>query len=217
MSRLRGVFGGTFDPVHYGHLRPALDVMLQSGLDEVRFIPNRSPPHRNAPFLDDQLRAELVALAIAQTPGFVMDGRELHRSGPSYMVDTLESLKSEFPEDTLCLMMGMDAFNGLTQWHRWQAIPELCHLIVTTRPGAERVGAELTGFAEQSELLARMSKDPACLRSRSAGQILLQSVTQLDISASSIRQSLLRGQSIQYLLPEVLREKLEHAYARYNR
>ncbi len=212
MGRLTGVFGGTFDPIHYGHLRPALDVMRQSGLDEVRFIPNRLPPHRDAPFLDNQLRAELVALAIAQTPGFVMDERELHRSGPSYMVDTLESLKSEFPEDTFCLIMGMDAFNGLTQWHRWQTMLELCHLIVTTRPGAE-----LTGFSDQSELLTRLNEDPACLRSRSVGQILLQSVTQLDISASSIRRSLLCGQSIQYLLPEVLREKLEHAYARHNK
>ncbi|HED34152.1 MAG TPA: nicotinate-nucleotide adenylyltransferase [Gammaproteobacteria bacterium] len=212
MSRLRGIFGGTFDPVHYGHLRPALDIMCQCSLDEVRFIPNRLPPHRDAPFLDGQLRAELVALAIAQTPGFVLDERELHRNGPSYMVDTLESLKREFPEDTLCLIMGMDAFNGLTKWHRWQAIPELCHLIVTTRPGAE-----LTGFTDQGELLTRMSEDPTCLRSTSAGQILLQSVVQLDISASSIRRSLLCGQSIQYLLPEVLREKLEHAYARYNR
>ncbi|VAW62423.1 Nicotinate-nucleotide adenylyltransferase [hydrothermal vent metagenome] len=212
MSRLTGVFGGTFDPIHYGHLRPALDVLQGAGLDEVRFIPNRLPPHRDAPYLNDPLRAELVQLAIAETPEFLLDKRELQRDGPSYMVDTLESLKSEFPADTLCLIMGMDAFNGLPQWHRWQTILELCHLIVTTRPGAERAA-----FAQQAAISARFSDDSRCLERRSAGQILLQSVTQLDISASRIRQSLRRGQSIQYLLPEALREKLEQAYAKHNK
>ncbi|VAW63837.1 Nicotinate-nucleotide adenylyltransferase, partial [hydrothermal vent metagenome] len=217
---LIGVFGGTFDPIHYGHLRPALDVLHQAGLDEVRFIPNRAPPHRDAPFLSDQLRAELVQLAIEDTPGFVLDKRELLRSGPSYMVDTLQSLKSEFPADTLCLIMGMDAFNGFEKWHRWQAIPALCHLIVTTRPGAgcaTDYNAALAGFASAGDSSAHFSRDARCLQRRSGGQILLQLVTQLDISASSIRQSLLSGQSIQYLLPEVLREKLEHAYAKYTR
>ena len=112
MPRMIGIYGGTFDPIHYGHLRPALDVLQQTGLDEVRFIPNRAPPHRESPVLSDQQRAELVQLAIADTPEFVLDERELKREGPSYMVDTLQSLKDEFPEDTLCLIMGMDAFNG---------------------------------------------------------------------------------------------------------
>jgi len=213
VSKLIGILGGTFDPVHYGHLRPALEVMQQLGLDEVRFVPNRIPPHRDEPSLSDQQRAELVQLAIESTPGFVLDDRELKRSGPSYMVDTLTSLKQDFPQSTLCLIMGMDAFNGLPQWHRWQTILELCHLIVTTRPGSE-----LASFATLPPISNQFCTDPLVLRQAlpetSGGQILLQSVTQLDISASQIRQYLIAGQSIQYLLPEALREKLEKAYAR---
>ncbi|VAW69994.1 Nicotinate-nucleotide adenylyltransferase [hydrothermal vent metagenome] len=212
MSRLVGIFGGTFDPVHYGHLRPALDVMQQCGLDEVRFIPNRTPPHRDSPYLSDRQRAELVQLAIAHTPGFVMDDRELLRDGPSYMVDTLISLREEDPQSTFCLILGMDAYNGLPQWHRWQRIPELCHIIVTTRPLVEWVG-----LSQEMQATVTISHDPQCLQHRSTGQILLQSVTQLDISASSIRQYLQAGQSTQYLLPEALREKLEQAYGKRNK
>ncbi len=208
MSRLIGILGGTFDPIHYGHLRPALDVLQQCQLQQIRFIPNRIPPHRNAPKMSDELRAEWVQLAIQDTPGFQLDRRELLREGPSYMVDTLSSLKNDFPDDTLCLIMGMDAFNGFQQWHRWQAILELCHLIVTTRPGSDMATA-----TPQNALSDRITRDPACLQQTSAGQILLQCVTQLDISASQIREYLSNGRSTQFLLPEALREKLEKAYA----
>jgi len=209
MGKLIGLFGGTFDPIHYGHLRPALDVMQAANLHEVRFIPNRVPPHRDSPVCSNQQRAELVQLAIADTPGFVLDQRELQREGPSYMVDTLKSLKQDFPEDFLCLIMGMDAFNGLPQWHRWQEILKLSHLIVTSRPGSE-----LSDFASQSDIQKKISDDPKCLRERPVGEILLQSVTQLDISASLIRHLLSNRQSTQFLLPEAVREKLEQAYVR---
>ena len=208
MNKLIGILGGTFDPIHYGHLRPALDIMQQVGLAEVRFIPNHIPPHRELPVLSNQQRAELVELAISDTPGFVLDERELCRSGPSYMADTLQSLKDEFPEDSLCLIMGVDAFNGLPQWHRWQSILGLCHIVISTRPGAE-----LASFASQAPFAECFSSTPQSLLQRPAGQILLQSVTQLDISASQIRRYLSLGQSTQYLLPETVRDKLEQAYA----
>ena len=208
MTKLIGILGGTFDPIHYGHLRPALDIMLRVGLDEVRFIPNRTPPHREAPVLSDQQRAELVQLAINDTPGFVLDERELQREGPSYMVDTLQSLKDDFPENTLCLIMGMDAFNEFPHWHRWQTILELCHIIISTRPGVK-----LAELASRMPIPSSLSDNPQSLMQRPAGQILLQSVTQLDISASQIRSYLSSGQSTQYLLPETVRDKLEQAYA----
>jgi len=208
MNKLIGIMGGTFDPIHYGHLRPALDILQQVGLSEIRFIPNRIPPHRDAPRLSDQQRAELVQLAISDRAEFIFDGRELERDGPSFMVDTLHSLKGDFPDMTLCLIMGMDAFNGLPQWHRWQSILELCHIIVTTRPGAE-----LPSFALEGPLAQNINTAPEALLQRSFGQILLQSVTQLDISASQIRNYLSLGQCTQYLLPETVRDKLEQAYA----
>jgi len=209
MSKLIGIFGGTFDPIHFGHLRPAMDILQQVGLSQIRFIPNRVPPHRGKPVLDDQQRVELIQLAIVDAPDFILDTCELQRTGPSYMVDTLKSLKASFPDKSLCLILGMDAFNGLPQWHRWQAILELCHIIVTSRPGTK-----LADFASQKPLSQYLSDDPQSLYQRSTGQILIQSVTQLDISASQIRRYLSLGQSTQYLLPETVREKLEQAYVK---
>ncbi len=209
MHKLIGIFGGTFDPVHYGHLRTALEIMQAAKLDEVRFIPNRYPPHREPPLLNDQQRAELVQLAIADMPGFVLDRRELQREGPSYMVDTLNSLKADEADCALCLMMGMDAFAGLTRWHRWQRLFELAHLIVMTRPGVD-----LPECAQQAEIQPRLTDDVCHLQQGTEGQILLQSVTQLDISASLIRQQLSMQRSTRFLLPDVVREKLEQAYAR---
>ncbi len=205
MAELVGIMGGTFDPIHFGHLRSALELMQRLGLSQVRFIPNRIPPHRGQPLLDDVTRAELVQQAIMDIPQFVLDSRELKREGPSYMVDTLASLQQDLPHHRLCLIMGMDAYNGFQQWYRWEAILELCHLVVMTRPGAS---------LQEAMQLPGITEDPAQLQQTSAGQILLQCVTPLDISASQIRQCLESGQSTRFLIPEAIREKLEAAYAR---
>ncbi|MCW8854059.1 MAG: nicotinate-nucleotide adenylyltransferase [Gammaproteobacteria bacterium] len=205
MARLMGIFGGTFDPIHFGHLRPAYEVMQVTGLEQVRFLPNRLPPHRQQPWLDTETRRQLVEIAIADVDGFVLDDRELKREGPSYMVDTLADLKNDFPEYNLCLIMGMDAFSGFTQWHRWQDILNLCHLIVITRPGTDK-----PDFAEFSDIIeSRLCRQAEALVESQQGQILLQSVTMLDISASQIRQILISGASIRYLVPESIRERLE--------
>jgi len=197
-----GVLGGTFDPVHFGHLRPALEVMQAIGLEQVRFLPNRIPPHRETPWLNADNRLELLKTAIGDQPGFELDQRELQREGHSYMVDTLESLRNDFPSHPVCLILGMDAFLGLKQWHQWQRIPELCHLVVTTRPGFEVSG----DFIRQ--LPATLVTDTSGLFEVAAGRILLQSVTQLDISASHIRAMLAKGQSVRYLLPDEVNNKL---------
>lgn len=202
MARLMGILGGTFDPVHFGHLRPAYEVMQSLGMEQLRFLPNRLPPHRESPWLDTETRRQLVEIAISDVDGFVLDDRELKREGPSYMVDTLAELKNDFPDHSLCLIMGMDAFSGFTQWHRWRDILNLCHLVVTTRPGAVKpeLGPEIESrFCDQAKRLGESQQ----------GQILLQSVTLLDISASQIRQSLISGSSIRYLVPESIRERLE--------
>lgn len=198
-----GILGGTFDPVHFGHLRPALDVKQALGLEQVRFLPNRVPPHRATPWLDAEKRKTLLQLALHEVPGFELDTRELEREGKSYMVDTLESLRADFPGKTLCLILGMDAFSGLQQWHLWQQIPQLCHLIVTGRPGSVwPPKPELAG------LESSCVSDVSALEQAESGLILLQSVTQLDISSSAIREQLQAGLDVRYLMPEAVRIKL---------
>ena len=198
MSKLIGILGGTFDPIHYGHLRPALEVVQQLGLDEVRFLPNRLPPHRTQPKLDAKTRKRLVQLAIADEPRFVLDERELLRDGPSFMVDTLADMRRDFPGATLCLLMGSDAFTGFTQWHQWQAILGLCHIIVMTRPGVELANLH----SQPPPIPACITHDARSLRHSPNGLILIQSVTLLDISASLIRECLRQGLSVRYLVPD---------------
>ena len=187
-----GILGGTFDPIHYGHLRTALDVQQQLGLEQVRLIPLRDPPHRSTPLLGAEQRLALLQAAVADAPEFAVDTRELEREGKSYTLDTLQSLKSEQPTRTLCLLLGSDAFRQFPEWHRPQVILELAHLVVMQRPGE----------AEPRHYPERITHDVAPLGARPAGLILPLPVTQLDISASAIRKMLRSGRSPRYLLPE---------------
>ena len=194
-----GILGGTFDPIHYGHLRPALEMLETLQLAEVRFIPCRIPAHRATPLITAEQRLELVQRAIADQPGFVADDRELRRDGPSYMVDTLASLRDDLGDDIpLCLILGADAFRGLPSWNRWQELSELAHIVVMQRPGAlSSLPPVLEEFIAQ-----RLIEDVVALRQKPAGSILFQLVTQLHISATQIRALLAHGQSPRYLLPE---------------
>ena len=143
-----GIFGGTFDPVHFGHIKPVLNVKQALNLSQVRFIPNSVPPHREEPWLSAEQRLSLLQSALEEYDDMVVDTRELDRGGPSYMIDTLRSLKSDYQDESICLVIGMDAFFGIAQWRQWKQLFELCHLVVTTRPGfdpaliLEQVGAE---------------------------------------------------------------------------
>lgn len=197
-TRPIAILGGTFDPVHNGHLRPVLELLEDLELAEVRFIPASQPPHRNQPIAKSKQRLAMLKLAIANQPGFVLDERELSREGPSYMVDTLHSLRSELGNRSLCLVLGMDAFEGLPKWHRWREIPDLVHLLIIHRPGSGLSSSEVL-----VELLGeRKLHHSGALRERPAGGILFHPVTQLDISASRIREILAQGRSPRYLLPE---------------
>ncbi len=194
-----GILGGTFDPVHFGHLRPALELLQQLPLTEIRLIPCRIPPHRGRPVASPEDRLRMVAAAVADEPQLIVDDRELHRDGPSYSVDTLLGLRAELGDtESLALIMGMDAFHNLSSWHRWQEIPNLAHLLVTYRPGAPvpRDGA-LGRWARAAQA---GHVDTLC--DRPAGGLLIWSVTQLDISATAIRDTVARGESVRYLLPD---------------
>lgn len=191
-----GILGGTFDPIHFGHLRIAQEVMESLGLSQVRFIPAASPPHREPPVADGESRRQMVARAIADEPRFVMDTREFEREGPSYMVDTLASLKEDFPDRTLVLILGMDAFNGLPGWDRWEMLFELAHLAVATRPGNAATGGMVDVLAE------RQVDAPQDLRQFDHGRVAPVAVTPLDISATAIREHFQRGRSPRYLMPD---------------
>ena len=117
-----GVFGGEFDPIHNGHLRTAFELWQELHLTEVRILPTGSPPHRDPPYASAELRLQMVRAAVADQPAFVVDDREVRRSGVSYSVDTLTELRAEHPDRSLCLLLGMDAFLGLPNWHRWREI-----------------------------------------------------------------------------------------------
>ena len=193
-----GVFGGTFDPVHFGHLRPALEVLEELGLAEVRLVPVHVPAHRPMPAAAGDHRLDLLSLAVADIEGFRVDTRELERPGPSYMVDTLESLRREFPAAPLCLILGMDSFLGLPTWHRWQELAELAHLGVLNRPGGE-----LPRDGVLADWLApRRAASPAALNERLAGAVYFHPVTQLSISATRIRELIAGGRAPRFLVPE---------------
>lgn len=200
-----GIFGGTFDPVHFGHLRPALEILEGLGLSELRLVPSRIPPHRPAPGAGPDARLRMLELAAGDTPGFLIDRRELSRDGPSYTVDTLRSLRAELGEQTpLCLILGVDAFASLHEWREWEALPTLAHLVVMGRPGWDgpRDGPPARVFRE------RAVKDPDSLAGRAAGGVLAWPVTQLEISATEIRGAIAAGRSARYLLPEAVNDHI---------
>ena len=202
-----GIFGGTFDPVHYGHLRSALEVKDIFGLDEVRLIPCANPPHRDQPAVPAEMRLQMLELSIKNQPGLIIDTRELDRHKlsqqmPSYMVDTLKSLRREFPIEPLLLFIGTDAFKYLTGWHQWQRLFDYAHIVVMTRPGFEI--QQLDGF-----LKARLAKDTKELAQAGAGKLCFQQVTQLDISATAIRNMIARKQNPVFLLPDAVIEYIK--------
>lgn len=199
-----GIFGGTFDPVHYGHLRPLLEVSEALKLDEVRLIPCYIPPHRDTPAAAPEQRLAMLRLALDETPGFVVDERELLRGGPSYMVDTLQSLRDELGETPLCLILGMDAFGKLDRWHEWQRIIELAHIVVMDRPGSRSPAGAIAQLMGE-----RQVKNCDELRQRAAGGLWIQPVTQLNIAATAIRALVAQGRDIHFLVPEPVRHYIE--------
>ena len=202
---LIGLFGGTFDPIHVGHLRTAFELMHDLSLSEVRFIPCGVPPHGKEPVASAELRLQMVQAAIAGQSEFVVDDRELARSGPSYSVETLESLRSEMPQNSLGLIVGMDAFVSIETWHRSEDLLALAHLIVAHRPGAILPNEGVAG-----KLLQQYgTNDPGVLAAQSAGHIFVHAVTQLEVSSSAIRETIGKGESPRYLVPDVVVDLLE--------
>ncbi|SDX34429.1 nicotinate-nucleotide adenylyltransferase [Aidingimonas halophila] len=201
------MFGGTYDPVHIGHLRSAVELREALMLDHVHMVPAHVPPHRNDPAISGQSRLEMLRLGIGDTPGLIADDRELSRNGPSYSVDTLACLREAYG-DGACLIMavGHDAFLKLAQWHRPERLFELANLVVIDRPG--HTGAlphELVDLIRE-----RMVETPEALMASPAGRVLRMALsTALPISATDIRARCRRGESIRYLVPDAVASYLE--------
>lgn len=201
-----GVFGGTFNPVHYGHLRSALELVERLGLEHLNMMPCAVPPHREAPACDARHRAAMVELAVSGEPRLCCDPRELHRPGNSYTIDSLMELRAELGDGhSLCLVMGCDAVLDIASWYRWQELLDWAHIVVIARPGWH--------FPETGEvaswLQAHRLDDARALRERAAGGIMIEELRPLAISSTEIRELLAAGQSARYLLPEPVLEYIQ--------
>jgi nicotinate-nucleotide adenylyltransferase len=198
-----GVLGGTFDPIHYGHLRLAEELGEQLRLEEVRIIPSGTPPHRSAPAVAADHRLAMTRLAAGGNARFRVDEREVRRSGPGYTVDTLKELRAEAGDARpLALLLGADAFLEFATWHRWREIFGLAHVAVAHRPGfpVEQWAARMPQPLGR-EYAARRLQQPLAIHLSPAGGIVVVPFTALDISATAIRDMLRAGASPRYLLP----------------
>jgi nicotinate-nucleotide adenylyltransferase len=213
-----GVFGGTFDPIHFGHLRPALEVLQDLGLREIRFVPLNRAAHRLQPAASARQRLAMVHAALEGQPGFAVDEREVGREGVSYSYDTLMSLRAEAgPDLPICLLIGLDAFREFPSWHRPTEILGLAHLVVMRRPGA----GEVDDPRLSRWVATRLAGDVSALARSPGGLIVFRQVTQLEISATAIRAMVQRGLSPRFLLPDAVlgiieREALYRAQSAYD-
>ncbi|MEX2497557.1 MAG: nicotinate-nucleotide adenylyltransferase [Wenzhouxiangellaceae bacterium] len=201
------VFGGTFDPVHYGHLRAAAEVSEQLGVSDFRLLPAGRPPHRDGTWAEARHRLAMLELALAPHADLSVDDREVQRGGPSYMIDTLASIRDESGEMPIILCLGQDAANHLDRWHDWQRLLDLAHLVVMTRPDSE------PGYSDalRDHLDGRFVDSSSALMRRPAGCVCNVNVTRLAISSTDIRQQIGDGRNPRFLLPStVLAYILKH-------
>ena len=201
-----GVFGGTFDPVHYGHLRSALELTERLGLGQLRLMPCAVPPHRDVPACSAEHRAAMVALAVAAEPRLSCDSRELLRDGRSYTIDSLIEMRAELgARHSLCLVMGCDAVLEITTWHRWRELLDWAHVAVIARPGWQ--------FPQRGPvaewLQAHRLVSAGVLQQQHAGGILVEELRPLAISSTEIRSLLAEGRSARYLLPETVLDYIQ--------
>jgi nicotinate-nucleotide adenylyltransferase len=204
-----GIFGGTFDPVHFGHLRLAEEARQQLGLGTVLWIPAGQPPLRDQPGTSAADRLAMVARAIEDNSAFALDDAEVRAGVASYTIDTLTRLRQiHGSHRPLVLLLGADAFSKLEQWHRWRELFDLAHIAVATRPGHQpKVGAGDTAL--DTEFSARIAA-PADRLHHAAGKVLPFSIAALDISATAVRRQLGSRQSPRYLVPDAVLDYIHH-------
>lgn len=193
MTEPLALFGGTFDPVHWGHIRTANALREELGIAQIRFVVSARPPHRAVPVASAEQRLTMVELALREQPGLSADRRELDRPGPSYTLWTLRQLRAEAGERPLLWIVGADSLATLTTWFHWWALPCLAHWVVLPRPGSDVVVPP--GLAE------RRVSDPRRLWRRSAGLVYVARTPEVAVSASEVRARLAAGEDLQTLIP----------------
>lgn len=196
MNKRIGLLGGTFDPIHLGHLHLALCTAKALDLQEVRLIPNANPLLRHPPLANSQQRFEMLQLAIENHPLLTIDESEIRRNGPSYTIDTVRAIRKEY--DSLCYIMGIDQFSQFNHWHQWQSILDYVHIIVTNRGGFElKPNPDIEELLQQHEVF-----EINALNTKPNGFILQQYITPLTVSATEIRKEIIEGQTPEVYLPE---------------
>ena len=203
--KIVGLFGGTFDPIHIGHLRTAVELRKLLGFSELHLLPCARPPHREQPGVTAEHRLQMLKLGIGSGNdaelGLLADDRELLRSGLSYTIDTLAQMRSELGDNVaLCLCIGMDSLVNLHTWHRWQDLSDYAHVVVAARPGWHL--PETGPVADW--LKGRVVDDPKLFSNESCGYVMLEEMTLLPVSATQIRQDLAADCSVRYLVPDAV-------------
>lgn len=193
-----GILGGTFDPIHLGHLRMALELYQVLDLAKVHITPCYQPVHRKLPTAPPEQRLTMVKCAVQNEEALLADDREIRRGGPSYTIDTLTEMRAEMPDTPLCLLVGIDAFLGFPSWHRWEEILDYAHLIVAHRPHYHLPKTGIIADLMQE----RLQQETAYLHEKLAGGILFRPITSLEISATDIRKQIAMGRNPRYLLPD---------------
>jgi nicotinate-nucleotide adenylyltransferase len=193
-----GILGGTFDPIHHGHLRMALELYESLDLSKVHLVPTNQPMYRKEPMASPRDRLAMVKCAVDGEPELIADDREIRRAGPTYTIDTLLDMRKEMGDIPLCLLIGIDAFLGFPGWHRADEILDHAHLIVAYRPQYhlpdEGIIAQL--------LKERLQHETAFIHENLSGGILLRPITALEISATDIRKQIAMEKNPRYLLPD---------------
>lgn len=205
MSTPIGIFGGTFDPVHFGHLRAALEARELLEIEDFRLLPAGTPPHREGTMASSRDRLNMLKLAVAAYPEFRVDDREVRREGRSFMADTLAEIRAEAGKTPVLLIIGQDAANELDSWHDWKSLFGLAHIVIMRRPGARP--------AWTGELRDRMEnglvKQAGRLHNSPSGAVLPLQITQLAISSTDIRERMRAGLSARFLMPDSVIDYIE--------
>ncbi|WP_286265642.1 nicotinate-nucleotide adenylyltransferase [Thalassotalea atypica] len=210
-SRDIAILGGTFDPIHLGHIIPAQQIIGWMSISELILLPAHIPPHKSRPLTPSNVRVEMVELVCQQHDNIACDTRELSRNKPSYTIDTLKEFRQEYPAHRLFFLIGMDSLISFTTWFEWQNILKLCHIVVSTRPGYDKD----TLSEETKQLLEQRQVSLESLGKEKSGKIIMAPPCEYDISSTMVREYIAQQKTVeQYLTPEVA--KYINAHQLYN-